>query len=256
MINRFTKPAFFLSATFLLSGLAVSTRASNAPTLQSPSTSLTTRSQLISQSFKPPRRGTAPPSAGGATRGETCLKGSKQLTSLMPQARIGLTYSSNPTFYWFVPPSPATAAKFLLLSNDDATVVYETTLSLPSQPGVISFTLPSTTGLEVGKQYHWYLVVRCGETDQGANPSVEGWVERITPESEVSIQLEKATPAERAKLYADNGIWYEAVTTLAELRRTRPDDTIAIAGWTELLKSVGLDAIAAEPLSDRNLSQN
>jgi len=211
----------------------------------------------ISQSFKPPSRGVAPPTAGGATRGESCLKGRKQLTSLIPQDRLGLTYSGNPTFHWFVPKSPARTAKFLLLGNDDADVVYETTLALPSEAGIVSFTLPEKVPpLEVGQQYHWFLVVGCSQTDQSANPSVEGWVERVSPEPNISSQLEKATPVGRVKIYADNGIWHEAVTALATLRKTSPTDKALLTGWDELLKSVGLEAIAPEPLLNANLSKN
>lgn len=211
----------------------------------------------LSQSFRPPSRGTAPPSAGGATRGESCLKGSQQLTSLVPQSRLGLTYSSNPTFYWYVPQSPATTAKFLLLNNDDSDVVYETTLALPKQSGIVSFTLPSSAPpLAVGKQYHWYLVVGCSQIDQSANPSVEGWVERVAPEATLKTQLDKATPAEQVQIYANNGIWHEAVTTLVGLRQTNPTDRSAIAGWQALLTSVNLERLASEPLLRATLSQN
>ncbi len=45
-------------------------------------------------------------------------------------------------------------------------------------------------------------------------------------------------------LYAINGIWYEALTAAAELRRTDPNDT----NWTALLQAVGLDNFAKEPM--------
>lgn len=205
---------------------------------------------IISQSFKPPSRGTAPPSAGGATRGNSCLKGSaKPLTALVPQNRAGLTYSSNPTFYWYVPKSTAKTAKFLLLNSDDSDIVYETSLTLPNQSGIVSYTLPSNaSSLEVGKLYHWYLVVGCNQIDQSANPAVEGWVERVAPEASISSQLQKADAKGQAKIYAENGIWHEAVTTVATLRKSNATGADTIAGWTELLKSVNLEAIAAEPL--------
>ncbi|MDX2239561.1 MAG: DUF928 domain-containing protein [Leptolyngbyaceae cyanobacterium bins.302] len=256
-MNRTLKSASLLISTVIvLTGLSLSPTPSEAnPT---PSRQ---RSFQISQSFKPPSRGTAPPTAGSATRsgtlGNSCLTSGKQLTSLMPQTRLGLSYSGNPTFYWYVPPSSAKTAKFILLSNDDADVHYETTLNLPKTSGIVSFALPSTVPpLEVGKQYHWYLVVSCNENDQIANPSLEGWVERVEPTPDLSSQLQKADFKSRARIYAENGIWYEAVTTLATLRQTNPKDAATIAGWNELLKSVNLDAIAAEPLYQATLSQN
>lgn len=247
------------SAAIALLGLSslLAPATASTPTAVKASPSSVSASLKISQSFKPPSRGTAPPSAGGATRGESCLRGDKQLTSLIPQSRLGLTYSSNPTFYWYIPQSPAKTAKFLILNSDDTEVVYETTVTLPSQAGIVSFTLPEKEiSLPVGKQYHWYLVVGCSQIDQSANPSVEGWVERVAPAAAVSRQLQRATTKERARIYAENGIWHEAVTTLAKLRLTNSKDIQTIAGWDELLKSVNLGAIAAEPLLNVTLSQN
>lgn len=211
----------------------------------------------ISQRFVPARRGQAPPSAGGATRGDSCLPKNKQLISLIPQNQVGLTYSTNPTFYWYVPESPAKTAQFLILSDDRTEVFYETTLTLPKRSGIISVTLPTAAPpLTVGKQYQWFLVLGCDAIDQSANPSVEGWVERITPDAALAKRLQKASPKERVQIYASNGIWHEAITTLAQLRQANPTDTLTIAGWQELLQSVSLGQVATEPLLNATLSQN
>jgi hypothetical protein len=184
------------------------------------------------------------------------LKGTKQLTSLIPQSRLGLTYSSNPTFFWYIPQSPATTAKFLLLNNDDTDVVYETTLNLPKQSGIVSFTLPSSAPpLATGKQYHWYFVVGCSQLDQSANPSVEGWIERVAPDATIANQLQTASPAEKAAIYATNGIWHDAIATLAGLRQTDSTRAATAVGWAELLKSVNLAEMADEPLLSATLSQ-
>jgi hypothetical protein len=223
-----------------------------------PSSTLQNRSTVrISQSFKPPNRGTPPPTAGGATRGNSCVPNHKKPISLIPKDRLGLTFSANPTFYWHVPASPAKAAKFLILTGDDVDVVYEATIPLPAKSGIISYTLPKNApSLEIGKRYHWFLTLDCNPADPGINPITEGWTERIAPDVALLKQVEKADLKTRASLYAGSGIWHEAVTTIAALRRTNPKDIDAITGWNELLKSVGLSAIATEPLLDVTISQN
>jgi hypothetical protein len=215
-------------------------------------------SWMISQSFKPSIKVGAPrATAGGATRGSSCLKGPQQLTSLLPQSRLGLTFSGNPSFYWYVPKSPAQTAKFLLLNSDDSDVVYETDFELPQKGGIVSLALPQTVKpLEVNQRYHWFLVVGCSETDQSANPSVEGWVQRIVPDATLAKQIQSTTGRNRAVVYADNGIWHEALMTLALMRKGSPKDAQALAGWQELLRSVGLSAIATEPLLESKISQN
>lgn len=253
-------PYHMASTVFILMGMALSASPVSAVSPAQPSEASVAVSPAIplkiSQAFKAPKRGSAPPSAGGATRGETCLKNSKQFTSLIPQSRIGLTASKNPTFYWYLPKSPATTARFLLLGNDDTDVVYETTLALPNKPGVVSFKLPETApALEVDKQYHWYLIVKCSQTDQSANPSVEGWVERIQLEPTLSSQLDKADLAGQAKLLADNGVWYDALQASAQFRNQNAGQQKAEAAWAELLRSVGLGEIAKEPLLRVELSK-
>ncbi|WP_257237011.1 DUF928 domain-containing protein [Nostoc sp. 'Peltigera malacea cyanobiont' DB3992] len=48
------------------------------------------------------------------------------------------------------------------------------------------------------------------------------------------------------------GIWYEALTILAQLRQKNPQDTALQAEWRNLLSSIRLDDIVAEPiLSDK-----
>jgi len=212
----------------------------------------------ISQSFKPPNRGTPPATAGGATRGNSCVPKNKKPISLIPKERLGLTFSANPTFYWHIPSSPAKVAKFLILTGDDVDVVYEATIPLPAaKSGIISYALPKNAPpLEIGKRYHWFLTLDCNPGAPGLNPITEGWTERIAPNVTLLKQIEKADLKTRASLYADNGIWHEAVTAIAVLRRTNPEDAGAITGWNELLKSVGLSEIATEPLLDVTVSQN
>jgi hypothetical protein len=66
-------------------------------------------------------------------------------------------------------------------------------------------------------------------------------------------QFEAATPIDRIALYAANGLWYDAIATLATLRRESPDNVIATNQWTALLESVGLSEFAGMPLPPADL---
>lgn len=205
----------------------------------------------ISQAFKPPKREDPPPSAGGSTRGSSCLKGKKPLTSLMPKNKLGLTLAERPTFFWFVPQSSVKTAKFLILTNKDQNIFYETTLTLPNKPGIISFTLPTTAPeLKIGQRYHWYLSVVCNSQDSSTNPWVDGWVERIQAEPDLSAALAKAQPQKLSRLYAEAGIWHEALATSAQLRRNDPKNFKTRMDWWTLLKSVSLTSLTTEPFLD------
>lgn len=210
----------------------------------------------ISLNFKVPKRGAPSSTAGGASRGSCLLDskaaGSKILTSLMPPTKLGLTLTGRPSFFVYVPQSPAQTAAFLLLSNDDTEIVYETTFALPSQAGVVRFDLPANApSIEVGKQYHWFITTLCdATTGLSGSPTVEGWLERSAPDTALSKTLQKTPPSDRPAIYANAGIWPETLTTLADLRQKNPQNTKLVKDWQELLQSVGLGAIATEPLID------
>ncbi|MDZ8237505.1 MAG: DUF928 domain-containing protein [Nostoc sp. ChiQUE01a] len=202
----------------------------------------------ISQTFKPPKRGAPPVSAGGSTRGGSCLTGKKLITPLTPPNKLGLTLGERPTFFWHIPESSVKTAKFLLFADNDQTLFYETSFILPKKSGIVSFTLPdSAPALAVNKTYHWYMTIVCNAEDSSENPIVDGWVERIKPELALSEALAKANLRKLPAIYAEAGIWHEALTTLVQLRRTEPNNLKVRLDWREFFKSVNLSAIASNP---------
>jgi len=73
----------------------------------------------------------------------------------------------------------------------------------------------------------------------------------------VQQELETATSLlDRVIIYAKAGIWYDALSNLAELRRRNPNDPTVIRDWQELLKSVGMEKIAQEPLFQPVVGKN
>jgi hypothetical protein len=57
-----------------------------------------------------------------------------------------------------------------------------------------------------------------------------------------------ADPRQKAVIYAENGIWQDALSNLAAARRANPNDTDLAADWESLLDSVALPEIAKEPI--------
>lgn len=206
-------------------------------------------SWVISQAFNPPDRGAPSSTAGGATRG-SCDKNAKALVSLLPSSKLGLTVADRPTFFWYIPESSTQTADFLLMSGDDTQVVYQASIAIPKTPGIVSFTLPpgATPALEQGKTYHWYFSMLCNPDAPSGNISVDGWIERVAPTATLAKQLEKATAPDLPGLYANAGVWHEAIASIASQRRSNPGNAKVEANWQEMLKSVGLSQVASEPL--------
>lgn len=185
---------------------------------------------------------------GGASRG-ACPVVEKPLTALVPPTNIGLTISERPTFWFYIPynPTPARSVEFVLL-NDKKNAVYRTTVPIKDTPGIINIVLPSTApALESGKRYQWVFSVICDPSNRTEDIFVRGEVRRDSPNSNLNSQL-AATKKERDRIiiYAANGLWYDALTALAKLRRSSPQDRTLANDWRDLLGDVGLNEIASE----------
>jgi hypothetical protein len=148
-------------------------------------------------------------SDAGTTRG--CTGGMLPLTVLASRNYVGKTTSQQPTFIWFVPSdSGSKSMQFALYEqvlNGRPKAIQK--LSLQSVPGIMK-VMPQLT-LQPGKDYFWQVVIQCDPDNPSGDLVSEGNIEMVTLPSVVQIQLNRAkTPAERANLYAEAGIWYDA----------------------------------------------
>jgi hypothetical protein len=172
------------------------------------------------------------------------------LTALVPDNNLGLTIADSPTFWFFVPQLPATARSGeFVLQDEEHNDVYRTPFRLSGKPGVVSIRLPSNpqSSLKRDQMYRWHFRIYCQPQTTSEYFWVEGWVKQVALNPSLEGQLEAAKPREYIA-YAENGIWHEAVTNLAELRLSDPQNAMLNENWTQLLRAVGLEELAKEPL--------
>ncbi|NET38868.1 MAG: DUF928 domain-containing protein [Cyanothece sp. SIO1E1] len=199
------------------------------------------------QIYIPPDLGKPGRRQGGGTRGG-CLTAGTSLTALMPVQNFGYTLTAHPTLFWYVPQVSAEAAELILLDEDD-NEIYKSVFQVRNAPGIISLSLPTNANfppLQIGQNYRWEFSLICDLQDRSGDLYVEGWIQRTEPSRELANKLETASPDELPTLYAEAGIWYDALASLAQLRRARPSTFASKIGWTRLLNSVGLGEIVNE----------
>lgn len=202
---------------------------------------------------------TADDSRGGASR-PTAVKCSQDqaanpsMTPLLPASNQGLTVADHPTFFVYIPQTSALQAHFTL-KDENNRGVYQSLFPITQTGGVVSISLPEEKPpLEVGKTYQWSVALIC-QSAQTDIPTVRGQVRRVKLDSAVatsgttnSNQLKNKQLLEQAALYGKAGIWYDTITLLAQLRKAQPNDMTLKANWVKLFDSVGLNAIANQPL--------
>lgn len=211
------------------------------------------QSRLVGNvTFDPPGSDKPDDTAGGASRGSGCpqevvITGGC-VVPLMPGNRDGLTVTGRPTFFIYVPQNSVKEVFFSLVDQNNKNI-YQTRIALTGKSGILQFTLPENApSLEVGKNYRWAFVVVGEQGLRPDSPGIQGRIRRIEPDSALLSQLQNISPIERAALYGKKGIWHETLASLAQARKLQPTDANLVSQWEQLLKSVGLEAIASQPL--------
>lgn len=164
---------------------------------------------------------------------------------------LGLTTSAHPTVLVYIPATSAQAVEFVLVgrnANRREEGIYQTTVKLTQTPAIVPFAVPGTMpGLEVGKDYEWRVALIC-QTGDPADAYAEGIIRRVPMDTALVQRLQQAQPVDQVTLYAESGIWYEAVSHLATLRQTQPTNPDLATAWVDLLQSAGLGAVSKTPV--------
>ncbi|MBO9997463.1 MAG: DUF928 domain-containing protein [Cyanobacteria bacterium SID2] len=249
---------------------------------------LTLATPAVATEYQPPDRGTPGRLEGAGTRvlepedfqppSETypevtrgaCIfdldETGRPLTPLVPENAFGVTLQGYPTFFVYVPALPEDAQLEFVVTEWELTEtdvrdrdVYATTFNAPETAGILPITMPprddegnSIEPLQVEKDYTWFVRIVCDPENPmryGPDIWVEAWAKRFNASADFAATLEAATPFQRYDFYANTGVWYEALQTLATLRRESDTPELQRA-WRELLESVELDDFVDEPLLD------
>lgn len=207
---------------------------------------------VLATSVIPPVDGAPGGRSPGGSRDPNCFNKKSSIAALVPASAVGgLTTNPSPTLFVYVPETSAKTAEFVL-RNENKKTIYKSIVKLSGKSEVVGIRLPaSAPKLEMGKRYRWFFSVVCDANapDKSGNPFVQGWIQRAQPSRFLADQLKQASSRDRAQLYKQAGFWYEAVGALADLRRSRPNDSALKADWVSLLRSAGLDQAAVEPLA-------
>jgi Domain of Unknown Function (DUF928) len=167
----------------------------------------------------------------------------------------GLTTNKYPTIWFHIPYPQSLVSRidFTLYNRDNLSnqVFYQESRKPAEKPGLISFSLPKTKEpIAINQLYRWEVKLTLNrELDKEV--FVTGWIQRAALSNNLSEKLKLVTPHKQAILYAENGIWYDAISTLAKLRRDLPQDLAIKQDWVDILKSVDLDELSDKPFSPK-----
>jgi hypothetical protein len=167
--------------------------------------------------YQPPRQ-QKPPSGytdSSGVRGGCKVIDGQKLTLLAPVTHVGQTTLPHPSFAWFVPNIQAVPMEFALYEFDDKRqpkLLHK--LSLKSSLGIMKLSLPQhLPGLRVGKRYLWQVQTLCNRNRPSLNVIARAEIEVVKmPQSLKTALSKKQNRSRAADLYAEAGMWYDALS--------------------------------------------
>ncbi len=214
------------------------------------------------EKLKFPRSGAPTGRRQGGARRNGCPNLNQSVTALVPGERtvnesisfVALTVSEYPTFWVYVPELPTNLRSGEFIFQDEkGKNIYKTPLKLPDRSGIVGITLPQNPqyALKQDNKYQWYFKVYCGDPENTSDYYyVKAWVQKVAITPNLENQLKAAKPGEYTA-YAVNQIWQDALTNLADMRRTNSGSSVLAQDWNNLLKAVGLEEFATAAIVQR-----
>jgi hypothetical protein len=191
--------------------------------------------------YSPPRRGA--PSAGSRIGGATRGTGQEafSLFALAPADHTGLTVREQPSLYWFISSTTASPLEFTISDPKAPRPLLEARLPQPARPGVQRVRLADLGGrLATGVPYEWYVVVVRDPERRSRDILAGGMIERTDLPEALRVKVSAAPPAQVPSLYAEAGLWYDALAAVSDLIESRPHDAGPRRQRAALLEQVGL----------------
>jgi hypothetical protein len=162
-------------------------------------------------------RGNAKGTLSGGRRGQSlasCGSDAKatRLTLLVPEGRESLvTTAAHPTLAWQLATYQPTTLQFILSDVSRPTPIYTQTLQAQST-AIQQVTLPESVALANDTNYRWTVLVTC-PSGQKSEIYARSFIRKTSGEF-LAEQLRQKTAVSQALIFAENGIWYDAIGQL------------------------------------------
>jgi hypothetical protein len=192
--------------------------------------------------YKPPKRGAPGGRVGGGTRG---IQREVFVLSVLAPDHSGFTTSEQPSLYWFISAATSLPVELTVMDPQGVQPILETRITAPVQPGVHRVRLSDhNIRLSTGAPYRWFVAVVPDADRRSKDILAGGAIERVDLSEELKLKVAKAKKFELPSLYAEAGLWYDAVAAISELIEAAPKDQGLRKERASLLTQVGLAGIS------------
>lgn len=199
-------------------------------------------SSFVFPVYKPPMRGAPAGRLGGGTRGDA----QHPRVCVLAPDHVGFTVQEQPCFYWYLSSLTSHPIEFTLIENRAINPVLEKRIPCPAQPGIQKISLENLSegvSLRKGFRYKWYVSIILDQDHRSKDIISGADIELVSPDESFERKLETADRTLLPHIYAEQGIWYDAVEAVSDLIEKHPGNSDWRKMRASLLEQVGLKGL-------------
>jgi hypothetical protein len=191
--------------------------------------------------YEPPRRSAPGGRVGGSTRGIQMMP----LLSALAPDHTGLTVHEQPSLFWYLATTTPYSVKLTITDDRAIRPLFETRINGPIQGGVQRIRLADYgVRLAVDVPYRWVVALLIDRDSPSRDNMAGGTIERIAFAKELRGKLARAGKAQAPSVYAEAGLWYDALAAISDRLDAAPNDRSLRQQYSSLLEQGGLRQIA------------
>ncbi len=192
--------------------------------------------------FLPKTAGVASVRVTGGSRGS----GDAAVTlDVLAPDDIGTTTQEQPSLFWFQSKPAEAKFELTLLEQNKVKPLVQVKLERAGKAGIQRLKLSDHgVKLNAGVEYQWVVALVTDPENRSTDLVASGVIKRVAPAAELQEKISQAPPGSLANLYAEAGIWYDALAALSDQIEAQPADKALRQTRADLLRQVGLTAAA------------
>ena len=190
--------------------------------------------------FRPSVTGAASVRVTGGSRGT----GDSQVTlDVLAPDEIGVTTQEQPSLYWFQSKPAQAKFELTLLEENKPKPIVQVTIDRSTKAGIQRLKLSDHQAkLALGVEYQWVVALITDPDNRSKDLVASGVIKRVEPSAELKEKISKASAESLPGVYAEAGIWYDALTVLSDQIDAQPENKALRKTRADLLQQVGLKA--------------
>jgi hypothetical protein len=163
---------------------------------------------------------------------------------------VGLTTQEQPSLFWYQSKPAKARFELTLLEENKVKPLVQIAAERSVTAGIQRLRL-SDHGVKLspGVEYQWVVALITDPDNRSSDLVASGMIKRIELSDDLKKRATAATPESLAGIYAEAGVWYDALSALTDRIEADPGNKALQEARADLLRQGGLKGAVTSPLA-------